>query len=598
MIDFITTYMPAYAELDPNDVRATRERLEKFIRVSFPDLDINPNTVVGDLIVTPQAFTIAAVEEGMDRFMSDLNLGNVADGVIFNCDFVEKYLGNFAAYRTANLRASGVVRLEFSENKDYYLDRRIRFSLGDEIFSIYLPYPGEFHICQVGATREQNENGVTLKDTGSGTFFADVPVVGNTGDVEITAGTRGLISTDEFSELMSIHALDDFNSGNETVTLPELAKRTRETIYAASMNTRQSAIRYVYDMCPFVEGAYAVKNGDREMLRDYHNPYGISAGCVDIYVRSKSYDFTEEQTLKLYYNADTDCFEGEFPYTGQIYHFESVTNAAVPHVADLPHTIISTNDAGIGALAAYTEKEKLFIAVSNYPEDTNAAPSVNNSAYDVNSDDNGEQYAMFTLRYQTDPLQQSIAQTVEGPDFEPVNTSVMVRGFIPIIIDSFDVVYVKNPGVVPLLDEAEASIKAYLASITYGSAFSEAEIADIMRIAGVKYMKRIRVRARVQWSVGDAIGTYDNDNNPKDFSTLVRVSDNEHAAQYTGINTQTAVASINSSEGLRLMYPGSGSSLTPDSMFACSIRNVRYYLMENALTFSEVVEHDADMWEV
>jgi hypothetical protein len=318
---------------------------------------------------------------------------------------------------------------------------------------------------------------------------------------------------------------------------------------------------------------------------------------MDVYVRSKSYDFTEEQVLKLYYNATTDCFEGDFPYTGQIYHFESVTNAAVPHVADLPHTIISTNTEGLGALAAYTEREKLFIAVNNYPEDANAAASANNSAFDVLSDDAG-QYALFTVRYQTDPLQQSIAQTVEGPDFEPVNTSVMVRGFIPIVIDSFDVVYVKKPGVVPLLDEAELAIRSYLASITYGDAFSEAEIADIMRIAGVKYMKEIRVHARVQWSVGDAIGTYANNGNPKDYANMVRISDSTYAASYTGIQTQTAVANINSSDGLRCVYPGSGSSLTEDSMFACSIRNIRYYLLEGALTFSEVVEHDADMWEV
>lgn len=597
MIDFITTYMPAYAELEPDSVRDTRERLERYIRVSFPDLDINPNTVVGDLIITPQAFTVSAIESGMDRFMSDLNLGNVADGIIFNCDFVEKYLGNFAAYRTRNMQASGVLRLEFNANEDYYLDRRIRFSLDNEIFSMYLPYPGEFHICQVGKTRGQNENGVTLKDTGSGTYFADIPVVGNTGDVEIAADTKGLISTDEFPTLMSIHSLDDFNPGTDTVTLPELAKRTRDTIYAASLNTRQSAIRYVYELCPFVEGAYAIKNGDREMIRDYHNSYGISAGCMDVYVRSKSYDFTEEQVLKLYYNATTDCFEGDFPYTGQIYHFESVTNSAVPHVADLPHTIISTNTEGLGALAAYTEREKLFIAVNNYPEDVNAAASANNSAFDVVSDDAG-QYALFTVRYQTDPLQQSIAQTVEGPDFEPVNTSVMVRGFIPVVIDSFDVVYVKKPGVVPLLDEAELSIRAYLASITYGDAFSEAEIADIMRIAGVKYMKEIRVRARVQWSVGDAIGTYDNDGDHEDYAHMVRISDSAYATAYTGIQTQTAVANITSSDGLRCVYPGSGSSLTADSMFACSIRNIRYYLLEGALTFSEVVEHDADMWEV
>jgi hypothetical protein len=32
----------------------------------------------------------------MERFMSDLDLEQVASGVVYNCDFISKYIQNFA----------------------------------------------------------------------------------------------------------------------------------------------------------------------------------------------------------------------------------------------------------------------------------------------------------------------------------------------------------------------------------------------------------------------------------------------------------------------------------------------------------------------
>jgi hypothetical protein len=355
------------------------------------------------------------------------------------------------------------------------------------------------------------------------------------------------------------------------------------------MNTRNSAARYVEVLCPFTEGVSAIKNGDRELLRDYQNDTGIASGYVDLYVRSKSYDFTEEQTLKLYYNQAKDCFEGDFPYTGQIYHFESVTNTGTPEVADLPHVIISTNSKGLGALAAYTQYEKLRIVVKNAVLDGFAGSSAMNSKYEVFTDEGGD-YALFTARYQTDPMLQTIAQTVTNPDNEAVNTSVLVRGFIPVIIDNFEVVYVKKPGVVPTLTEAEQDIKAYIATLSYDNAYSDAEIARIMEYAGVKYVKGVDVTARVQWSVADVISKYN--------GGQVLISDNDYARTYTSIPEQTARVDIASSAGLRVMYPPASANITANDMFACSIRNIRYYLMVGAVKFREVVEHEAEFWEV
>lgn len=580
-INFIETYVPDYAELGQTDLYATRERLVNFMRVKFADIDLTPNTVVGDLIVTPQTYTVTALETGLERLLSDLNLANLAEDKIYDCATAKTWISNFINTEQLNLKPSGVIRLTFSKNKSMALDRSTQFTFNDtDIFTMYLPNLGNFVIYRVGEPVPAGINGATLIDTGSGLYYCDVPVIGETGaladvmtDVtstgevtyhneaarEVTAGTTCSINI-VLENLESAAALADFDPGYKSFTIPKLAQYTRNSMYAASLNTRTGAMRFTELLCPFTESVYAICSGDKEMLRTYHNAYGVSTGAMDLYVRSKGYEFTEEQTVRLYLTADRQSFAGSWNYSGQPYHIESITNTATPDVLNIPNvTITSTNTMGLGALAAYTAYEQLEISVPAVTE------ANGDFVYATNVDNSGRVYAEFVVRYQTDPTYRAIAQTIENPDNRAVNTSVLVRGFIPIIIDKFEVVYVREPGVVPVLPEALNKIKAYMGGLGAPYVFSEAEIARIMDEAGVKYTKGINVKARVQWSVANKIMNYD--------GAIVDVP---------------AYPSIISSEGLRIQYPAPAVQLTADDMFACSVRNVRYYLMENSVTFKEV----------
>lgn len=568
-INLIETYMPDFSELTQEELYDTRERLEQYIRVKFDDIDLDPNTVVGDLIISPQTYTIAAMEKGLSRFTSDLDLGNVANDVIWNCDFVEQYLKNFGVDNTGELKPSGVVRLVFSANepdtpdtanKTYILDRSVKFAFGSEsnIFSAYLPNLGPYYILPVGSDREAGTNTAVLRDTGSDAYFADIPIVGDTGalDTDILAGSSGLISV-EIPELIAVTALVDFDKGSDESSLPELAKRARTTIYSSSLNTRTGAIRYITSTCPFVESVYALHNGDKEMIRTFRNPFGAASGCMDVYVRSKSYEFVEEQVVRLTLEFGEDeetpvAFTGDWEYVGQPYYIESITHPDSTS-PNLECTITSTNDAGLGALAAYSPQEKLHISVP-YSED-----------YRVSIDSDGVQSTQFVIRYRTDPALRAIAQTVENADHRPVNTSIFVRGFIPVIIKRFEVVYVREPGVLPELDTARDEIKAYLGGLGAPDAYSDGVIADIMKAAGVKYMVKINVLASIQWSVADKIANFAGELEPVPASP-----------------------EIGSSADLRVSYPK--RELNANDMYACSIRNVRYYAMEGAVSFKEVKE--------
>lgn len=571
-LNFITTYMPDYAELQQTAVYDARTRLSNYIQVKFSDVDVTPNTVVGDLIVSPQAYTLAAIEEGLSRFMSDLNLGNLAANTVFNCDFARTWVKNFVNEDTVSLRASGVVRLEFSKNEHVVLDRGTQFRFNNtSIFTIYLPNNGPFLIYPVGSTVPAGINGTALHDTGSGSFVCDVPVIGETGSITdtttaadeepdtVTAGLAGEI-TFLPDNLTAISALTDFDPGYVAFTLSQLAKQAQTTVYSASLNTRTGAIRYVQEICPFVESVSALHNGDREMLRAFHNDYGAASGCMDVYVRTKSYEFTEVQSVRLVLNADETAFEGDWDYVGQPYHIESITHANTPTVANIPNiTITSTNDKGLGALAAYTVHEKLHISIPNILDENE------DSIYNPQPDINGAMSTTFTVTYQTDPIFRAVQQALTNSDNIAINTDVLVKGFTPVIIRSFEVEYVRDAGVVPTLTEAQDQIKAYLGGLGYPDAYSDAVVAKIMGEAGVKYVKNINVAADVQWSVANKIADFSGD--------------------ITDVPTFPVILS---SAGLRISYPGESVSLNASDMYACSPRTIRYYLLEGSVTFKEV----------
>lgn len=557
-IDFIQSYMPEAAELSQEDLYSTRERLEAYCLAAAPDVETNPNTVIGDLIITPQTYVITAIEQGMERLLSDLQLTNVADGIIYNCDFVSKWLQNFAVDTTFQLKPSGIIRLIFTENQQYELDRHTTFTTGTSIFTCYLPNVGPFLIYPVGSQLPSGVNGTVLIATGDGKFFADIPVIGETEVTTLGAGT-GLTMEPMPEECESVTAHTTFDTGTETISLQDLAKRARTTMHSASLNTRNGAINYLKAVCPLVECVYAIHNGDREMLRDKHNAYGVSLGVLDLYTRSKGYNFTEQQVLTMYLNEEGTAYECDWHYVGQPYHVESLTHNELPQVESIDHIITSTNGKGLGVLAAYSIHEKLHIAV---PEAVDAA---GDSVFNPTIDENGKLYTTFTITYQTDPLFPTIAHTVENKDNLPINTDVLVRGFIPIIFEKFEVMYVRTPGVLPDLETAFTKIKEYMGNLGAPYVYSDAEIAHIMQEAGAKYMKGVNVLAYVQWTVAQKVEDY--------AGNIVPVPNGP---------------AITKSSGLRIMYPAEGTEQKPDDMYACSVRNIRYWFMEGSLTFKEV----------
>jgi len=108
-LSFTEEYYPSVDEIDADALAAARVEVVSFLQPLIPDVDLAPGTPTGEMIVSPLAMARAAADESRSRLMSDLDLANVADGIIYSCDFVRSYLGNFSVYDVENLRAFGLI---------------------------------------------------------------------------------------------------------------------------------------------------------------------------------------------------------------------------------------------------------------------------------------------------------------------------------------------------------------------------------------------------------------------------------------------------------------------------------------------------------
>ena len=570
--DFISTYFPAAVDLDPATVADVRVRLETYFKKKWPDIDTRPNSVFGDLVLTPMSDLVAGIEVGLSRFMSDLDLENVSNNIIFNCGFVRKYLQNFAVYERETLQSSGIVRLLFNADQAYVIDRRARYQFGSDTFSLRLPKDGPLQLLRVGSALTGYGNERILRDMGDGTFAVDVDVVG----VMATAVAAGATGTTDYpmDNLVSATALIDFDAGLPPTSLPELASKTRSTFYAATLATPGGASKFLMKEFPNLYGVSAVSSGDAEMLRDSVNALGISNGAMDVYARSKGFAFTETINVRLAYNPVSKQYYGrlllpEIPCT-----IESVTAAASPSLV-LDRTVLSRSlDPAKApmAIAAYTPLEELWLVVET-PTNPTTHEILLLPELDLNT---GEQYQVFQVAYQADPLLRPVYDTVTAPGVAPVGVSVLARGPIPIVIARLAIQYYRKRGTTLSLENARAEIATYLDGLLYPSVFSESRIYDAMYYAGASDVAAISCTAHVQWSVASRF-----------LPDGAALPSNDLAAALAA-SILPAPININSSKGLfpRYVDPNIG---TANAVFtAVSPRNAVYLLKPENIVFEEV----------
>lgn len=301
----LTDYMPTPDELDPQDIIDARQRAVTYLSQWWAELDTRPNSVFGDLYLTPYAVMLAALEVAISRWTSDLNLANVARGIVYNPTFVSEFLKNFGVAPNTSINATGVVKLTFSTNQSYVLSADTTFSFNGNIFVIN---PDEGNPVVIYPTGTTDGKRVLVQET-SATFVVFLPMTGPSG-AAVADGSEASTSL-TFTELTGVQAAGDFDSGLAAESLASLAQKAQTGFPSANLTSRSGALSFLVSRYPQMVGASVVLTGDREMIRDNLNPLGVAEGAVDIYLRSrKTYAFGES-ILKLVYDTNQSGWVGQ-----------------------------------------------------------------------------------------------------------------------------------------------------------------------------------------------------------------------------------------------------------------------------------------------
>ncbi len=523
--DLIATYFPKLSELTEEQLQSARDRAEAFLRAGWPDTDLRPLSPMGDLALTPFAHLICACEVALGRFMSDLDMEQVANGVIFNCDFVTAFLKNFAIEDTAALHSSGVVRLVFNADKTYTIDRRTRFKFGENEFSLRLAFEGHMEVKPVGSVPALESNSLLLSDLGNGTFAVDVAVTG-TMDAAVFANDAATLDL-PITELVSATALIDFNAGSAESSLAALAKKTRDRFHAAALISRKSAVSYLQHEFPELLGVSAVVPGDAINMRASVNPLGISVAAVDLHVRSSSYDLAQRQLVRIQFveqqeEVSVRKFIGKLSVVGNPVFIRRIVAFQNSDIVFYPGQTVDvysrSSDAGKAPMltAAGTPFEELWVAFDM----VNVAGGAS-EALTTETDADGTRWAYFYVDYVYDPLYRAVFDQCSSPDVKPAGVDILVRPFVPVAITRFHIEYVKQAGKSVTLNAAHTEIFNYLRTLSSPEGFSAAKIGDAMFYAGAEDVRSIEVLGEVWWSAATKLLPSDADAPDVDYAAAV-----------------------------------------------------------------------------
>ena len=386
----ITDYLPEAEEISTETLVDVRTRISTYLESRFADsIDMSPNSVFGDLILSPLSYLIASFEIAASRLFSDIDLANVAEGQIYNCDFVKEYLDNFGLSQRVSTPSTGVVRVTFSQPGSYILDAATRFifTYNGQEYAYAMADVTDFIQLEYDIPEgSESETKKELNRTGEDEYSINIPVIGPAGvHVEKDVNCATNITIPEVVEVKSVAI---FDPGVLPENVMELANKTRNTYYAASLSSRNGCLSFLLQTYPELRGVSPVVSGDAEIFRTTENLFGVQQGVMDIFVKSKRNFITDTTSIPLAYNGNLQRWVGKL-----------TTNQGPPvRILDIKlageDTSIDEEDFEIvgkvtdikkypGLSGSYSPNEKLGLYINQDPENLGEDPVLSPDLIDV-----------------------------------------------------------------------------------------------------------------------------------------------------------------------------------------------------------------------
>lgn len=560
MSEILTHYYPDFNELTQEQIREARATLENSYRTVFPDLDMRPNSVFGDMWLTPAALHIAALDVAISRYKSDLNLGNIAAGVIWDCDFVAAYLRNFSTLQDTSVLSYGAVRLVFADGQPRTLPRGLVLNSadGDLEYRLRLVLPGGLNIVAPGGSWVSGVNNAQLVPTAESGWWVDVQVKGEYADRDTPpdAGETLLLSED-IPGLVSATTVSAFSSGFPSLRLKTVAEMTQETFYSASSTTKAGLRSFILRQFPDIAGVSVVHTGDLEMQRP-------PVRAVDAYVRAAN-SLEDVIIVRLPFYPGEDLFAGELLLPGLPVRIDQVVLAAAPGTTFDYNIHVRSRDGVAAPLVACGNSllQQLYLtAPQTY--DTDLDPVIPTVVL------GGVEYADFQVTYLRDPAFDSVSSVLTAPENVPVGVSVLPRQLMAVTVRSLVVQYRRKPGTTVNISQARQEIAEYVNGMTWPATLAVPRIVDSLFYAGAVDVVDVLIDAVGELSPANTVVP---DGTPEPWDDLA-------AFMAAGVSVPEVTYTTFPALTIPVTHPSVNGAISPV--------NSRYLLEAGDITFEEV----------
>ena len=566
-LDFVSTYFPDSAELTATELQSARARLKTWLQPSQPDLDMRPGSVYGTWVLDPFAQLLAGFEVALGRLRADLDVGGVSQGIVFDCDFVEAYLGGLGGKRQEALNTVGYVRLEFDSNIDVDIPGGLRIRFNDQDIFLPLSYPtGPLRVRQVG-TVAPSATTLPLRLIGPSRYAVVLPVVGFAAAVEAGATAQWDTSV---AGLVSITAVSDFVAGRSNNSVPAIAARTAQTFHASGFATRSGIRREIELALPDITGVTTTMASDPEMLRTGSTALGVGDGVVDVHVRSRC-RATYEQSLYIPYIPDQVAVMVERFLTVWTPLAQPTRIQDIRWTGDLtlPLTFKIYSRSASPARAplltcAYSNLEEYEIAIE-MPKTPGGVPRIN---LDQTNDGN---FAWFKITYEADA---AVAAVQQYADHEtPAGLDVLIKAPVQLVITKLVFNYTRQPGILFNTEQAQQDIEQYMAELMAPDRLSVANLQDRLYSAGADRITSVETRAQLRLSVADFVV-------PEGTAAVLT-----NYAAVVAAARPVPVISLNDIQALNPTYTDPLVGESTETLGAVGRRNIAYTLLPDALAF-------------
>lgn len=321
-------YKPYPHQLPVERIRQVRERLRRYIKVQYYDLDTAPRSPFGDLFVTPAAIQETATEMAVENILHDLNLENLMRGDIRDPVMAQQMLKFLGVEENPEQPAYALVQIIFSEPVPLYSDGPWVFRSGGswESRSVYQGTQGTIAVLPAALNKPA---GFYYEQIGMGSFQITVPVV----TTEIGRPPNAYLTCPQLEgipHLTSIQLLTlPFRVAMGT-SIPDRLRRAKLRAQAPGFDTVGSLESYIRSAYPAVTHIFMATPESKELTRRGNSLLGIPRPSVDVYVRNdKGLQYREDRVLMRYNEQDSVWTAGYRPVTGMAlfdHHSVATTN--------------------------------------------------------------------------------------------------------------------------------------------------------------------------------------------------------------------------------------------------------------------------------